>query len=650
MDGQRVLLRPGDECVVLLGTDLESAVTAEYLLHERLAINVRKTLQTPGKDPATRRLGHGALEISLCGRLTIDGDGATIDEERLQGRQARLVFAYLVVNDGRPVPREELADAIWGETPPATWEKGLTVIVSRLRGLLTECGLDGAKLLTSAFGCYRLDLPEGSWVDVVGASSSADEAEHALSEGELERAASEAGEAASLARRRFLPGEEGRWVDERRRDLDEVLSRALLCLGDVALRSGLPADAVRYAEEAIALEPYRDSGYRRLMEAHAAAGDRAEGLRVYERCRRLLAEELGAYPSPETEAIYRELLQTPVDTSAPEQAPAAGAEEPRRRLPVIAVAALLIGAIAIAAVASSFDTGGSVTVVPNSVTVIDPETNGVVASVPVGARPTAVAARDAAVWVANADDGTVSRIDQNTRKVMKTIGIGAPAIDLALESDAVWVANGTAGTVSRIDPADNAVTATLDLKGRNQVLPNSIYAIAAGEGAVWVGAGRRSLFRIDRRTHEVTAAIDVVDTPITVAAGQGATWIATDTEQVLRVEPRTNRITARVPAALPVAIAAGEGGVWLATQSDSVWRIDPATGAVVETIPVGKRPLGLTAAGGSVWVANGGDGTVSRIDPRTNRVVETIELGYTPAAVSVGAGGVWVAVQREPVT
>ena len=44
------------------------------------------------------------------------------------------------------------------------------------------------------------------------------------------------------------------------------------------------------------------------MEAHAAAGNRAEALQVYERCRLLLAEELGAYPSPETESIYRGLL------------------------------------------------------------------------------------------------------------------------------------------------------------------------------------------------------------------------------------------------------------------------------------------------------------------------------------------------------
>ena len=44
------------------------------------------------------------------------------------------------------------------------------------------------------------------------------------------------------------------------------------------------------------------------MLAQSAAGNDAEALRTYERCRSLLAEELGAYPSPETETIYLEIL------------------------------------------------------------------------------------------------------------------------------------------------------------------------------------------------------------------------------------------------------------------------------------------------------------------------------------------------------
>ena len=51
------------------------------------------------------------------------------------------------------------------------------------------------------------------------------------------------------------------------------------------------------------------------MLAQSAAGNDAEALRTYERCRSLLAEELGAYPSPETETIYLDILR-----SAPEGA------------------------------------------------------------------------------------------------------------------------------------------------------------------------------------------------------------------------------------------------------------------------------------------------------------------------------------------
>ena len=90
-------------------------------------------------------------EVSLTGRVSIRANGVLIDEERLPGRQGRLVFAYLVSENGRAVTRDELAEALWGEEPPPTWEKALGVIASKLRALLAECGIDGAKALSSTF-------------------------------------------------------------------------------------------------------------------------------------------------------------------------------------------------------------------------------------------------------------------------------------------------------------------------------------------------------------------------------------------------------------------------------------------------------------------------------------------------------------------
>src|SRR2546425_2858367 len=128
---------------------------------------------------ARNRLGDD-LKVFLTGRVAIETDGVVIEEARFPGRQGRLLFAYLAAEQGRPVPRDELAEALWGETPPATWDKALTVLVSKLRALLAENGIDATNVLTGAFGCYRLDLPEECWVDVVAATNAAREAEEAL--------------------------------------------------------------------------------------------------------------------------------------------------------------------------------------------------------------------------------------------------------------------------------------------------------------------------------------------------------------------------------------------------------------------------------------------------------------------------------------
>jgi WD40 repeat protein/DNA-binding SARP family transcriptional activator len=249
------------------------------------------------------------LRVFLAGPVAVEADGVVLDAGRFAGRQGRLVFVYLVAEQGRPVPRDELAEALWGEAPPATWDKALTVIASKLRAALTDAGIDGATTLAGAYGCYTLELPEGTWVDLTVATDSVEVAETALAAGELEEARAAAELAVALLRQPFLPGEAGTWVEQKRRELSELQSRALTVLRDASLRLGDTAGATKWAEQVVALEPFREAGYRRLMEAHAAAGNRAEALQVYERCRRLLAEELGAYPSPETDSIYRALLE-----------------------------------------------------------------------------------------------------------------------------------------------------------------------------------------------------------------------------------------------------------------------------------------------------------------------------------------------------
>lgn len=73
--------------------------------------------------------------------------------------------------------------------------------------------------------------------------------------------------------------------------------------------NGELAEAIQAAEDALAVEPFRETTYQRLMRVHAGAGNRAEALRTYERCRSVLSEELGVPPSAETEAVYTAIVR-----------------------------------------------------------------------------------------------------------------------------------------------------------------------------------------------------------------------------------------------------------------------------------------------------------------------------------------------------
>jgi len=60
---------------------------------------------------------------------------------------------------------------------------------------------------------------------------------------------------------------------------------------------GRHSDAIQAALAAIRLEPLRESAHRTLIEVHLAEGNRSEAHRQFQRCRRLLRDELGVEPS-----------------------------------------------------------------------------------------------------------------------------------------------------------------------------------------------------------------------------------------------------------------------------------------------------------------------------------------------------------------
>lgn len=251
------------------------------------------------------------LRLYLAGPLCVEWDDTVRTERDLPGRQGRRLLAYLVCERSRAVPHDAIAEVLWPGDPPGSWEASLKALVSKLRSFATGLAPGGVRPLgvRAQSGCYQLELPRDAWVDVEAARAALDEAEGALRRGHAAEAWGPSNVAIAIASRGFLPGEDGPWVDARRRDLERLLVRALDAYSEVALAVGQPALAIDAAERATLLEPLREPSWRALMRGHAAAGSRAEAVSAFHRLRGLLREELGVPPSAETDALFTRLLR-----------------------------------------------------------------------------------------------------------------------------------------------------------------------------------------------------------------------------------------------------------------------------------------------------------------------------------------------------
>jgi virginiamycin B lyase len=157
----------------------------------------------------------------------------------------------------------------------------------------------------------------------------------------------------------------------------------------------------------------------------------------------------------------------------------------------------------------------------------------------------AIAASDTAIWVHNGQAGTLVRIDPSTNMLVATIPVGHGEGGVALGQGAVWVANPTEGTLSRIDPQTNKVVATITLAPQAEV-----QGLTVRLNAVWVTDFVNStLVRIDPLINQVVATIPNTPGITGVSYGAGSVWICNHhgaAQGLLRLDPQTNQVQAQV--------------------------------------------------------------------------------------------------------
>ena len=255
------------------------------------------------------------LRVHLFGGVRVERD--SVEGDLHLTRRVQELLAYLLLQP-RTHPREVLADLLWGEQDASHARGCLSTTLWRLRRALADGGYADNLLVTTPAGEVGIDRGQGVWLDV------------ATFESEARRVMRQSPNAANAADVAALEGAlclytgdllEGFYDDWALRERERMRSLYLSSL-HYLLRyyqhHNDPARALACGASILDLDPLREDIHRTVIRLHLAAGQRTLALRQYDACRRLLAEELGIDPMPETQQLLPLLAQTdPPDPPGP---------------------------------------------------------------------------------------------------------------------------------------------------------------------------------------------------------------------------------------------------------------------------------------------------------------------------------------------
>jgi DNA-binding SARP family transcriptional activator/predicted ATPase len=240
------------------------------------------------------------LAVRLLGPFEVTLDGKPVAGFRSD--KVRALLAYLCVEPAGHHRREKLAGLLWPDLPEGSARTNLRHALANLRQVIGDQEAE-APLLSVTPQTIQIDAASEVWTDVTAVA-------RLLKSAHLQQLE----QAVALYRGDLLEGfslpdsslfEE--WALLHRERLHRLLVDTLHNLAEAYEQRGDYERALRHAWRQVELEPWREAAHRQVMRLLALSNQRLAALAQFETCRRLLADEMGVEPEPETAALYEQI-------------------------------------------------------------------------------------------------------------------------------------------------------------------------------------------------------------------------------------------------------------------------------------------------------------------------------------------------------
>ena len=231
-------------------------------------------------------------------------DGSALN---LGSVQQRVVLAVLLLHANRPVGKQHLITAVWGDDIPTYAVNLVQRHASGLRRALLLDDADSVRLEWVESG-YVLTVPDRE-LDLAVFDAELRHAQAARSRGDPQAAAEALWAASRLWKGPVCDGLSSPWLDAERDRLAERYLNAVEERIDLDLTLGADSDVITELRQLIAEHPLRERLRGLLMLALYRAGRQADALEVYQRAHRYLADELGIEPDSALQTLNRRILR-----------------------------------------------------------------------------------------------------------------------------------------------------------------------------------------------------------------------------------------------------------------------------------------------------------------------------------------------------
>jgi DNA-binding SARP family transcriptional activator/Tfp pilus assembly protein PilF len=221
----------------------------------------------------------------------------------------RVVLAVLLLQAGRPIARQQIINAVWGEEPPI---RAVNLVQRHVSGLRRALGLGepgraaSCRLVWTDAG-YQLALPPGA-LDLEVLQSELSRARAARQAGDQAETARALHSALALWRGPVCDGLSSPFLDAQRDRLAESRISVLEERIELDLALGQHADVVAELRDLVADHPLRERLHELLMRALYQAGRQGDALAAFREARRRLHEELGVEPAAALQQLHQQIL------------------------------------------------------------------------------------------------------------------------------------------------------------------------------------------------------------------------------------------------------------------------------------------------------------------------------------------------------